>query len=281
MTFSYIGPQIESLLGWAQDSWISATDWADRIHAEDRDFTVSFCVEQSKNGVDHELDYRALTKNNGHIWIRDVVHVVRNEKGEVESLVGFMFDITERKKTEEKLVRLQKELEALSYNDPLTGIANRRKFNVEYDKEWQAAISNQKPLSLIIIDIDCFKQYNDHYGHLIGDESLINVAQTLKLGVVKPRDLVSRFGGEEFILLLPETDFDAANHIASRCKRLIEDLKIAHAGSCVSDTLTISLGVGTVVPNYSSLPQEFIRSVDDLLYLAKKNGRNCVESELF
>ena len=111
MKFVYIGPQIESLLGWTRDSWVSAEDWAMRMHPEDREYVVNFCVSQSKAGVDHEADYRALTKDNGYVWIRDVVHVIRNEDGEVDSLIGFMFDISERKNTEEKLIGLQKELE--------------------------------------------------------------------------------------------------------------------------------------------------------------------------
>ena len=100
MKFAYVGPQIEALLGWSPDSWISVEDWAARMHPEDREHVVNFCVAQSQAGVDHEADYRALTKDNGYVWIRDVVHVVRNDKGEVEALIGFMFDITERKKTE-------------------------------------------------------------------------------------------------------------------------------------------------------------------------------------
>lgn len=124
MKFAYIGPQIEPLLGWRQDSWLTVDDWDTRMDPEDRDYVVNFCVAQSKAGVDHEADYRALTKDNGYVWIRDVVHVVRKPDGEVEALIGFMFDITERKKTEEKLLALQKELEALSFKDGLTNIAN-------------------------------------------------------------------------------------------------------------------------------------------------------------
>jgi len=108
MSFAYIGPQIEPLLGWSQASWVSANDWAERIHPEDREQVVNFCLSQSQSGIDHEADYRALTRDNGYVWIRDVVHVVRNAQGEVESLVGFMFDISERKRTEEKLHRCRK-----------------------------------------------------------------------------------------------------------------------------------------------------------------------------
>ncbi len=166
MKFAYIGPQIEPLLGWERDSWISADDWATRIHADDREHVVNFCISQSKAGVDHEADYRALTRDNGYVWIRDVVHVVRDDKGEVEALVGFMFDISERKKTEARLLSLQKELEALSFKDGLTGAANRRMFDARLDQEWKNAARSGQPLSVILLDIDYFKQYNDFYGQL-------------------------------------------------------------------------------------------------------------------
>jgi PAS domain S-box-containing protein len=92
MQFTYIGPQIEALLGWEPSSWKSVEDWAARMHEDERQWVVDYCVSQSKSGIDHEADYRALTKDGNYVWIRDVVHVVRKENGEVESLIGFMFD---------------------------------------------------------------------------------------------------------------------------------------------------------------------------------------------
>jgi len=278
MKFAYIGPQIEPLLGWSQDSWASAEDWAMRIHPEDREYVVNFCISQSKAGVDHEADYRALTKENGYVWIRDVVHVIRNEKDEVDSLIGFMFDISERKKTEEKLISLQKELEALSFKDGLTGIANRRMFDSSLDTEWASAHRSNQPLSLIVLDIDFFKQYNDLYGHIQGDKCLANVAQTLNLAAVRPRDIAARFGGEEFVLLLPETDESAALKVAERCQRLIEKLKIPHEKSAVSQFVTASIGVGTINLPAEMEPKNFIEAVDKLLYAAKQKGRNRIES---
>ena len=277
MRFAYVGPQIEQLLGWTQSSWVSVEDWAMRIHPDDREYVVNFCVSQSKAGVDHEADYRALTKDNGYVWIRDVVHVVRNANGDVESLVGFMFDISERKKTEEKLLSLQRELEALSFKDGLTGIANRRRFDTALDGEWESALRNQLPLSLIMLDVDLFKQFNDLYGHIQGDNCLINVAQTLQLAMTGPRALVARYGGEEFVMMLPETNADEALKIADRCRRLVEQQAIVHAQSPHGQVLTASLGVGSIIPHSHIELTDFIRGVDQRLYAAKQNGRNRIE----
>ncbi|OYW35355.1 MAG: sensor domain-containing diguanylate cyclase [Hydrogenophilales bacterium 12-61-10] len=276
MRFAYIGPQIESLLGWSPASWVSAEDWASRMHPEDRAWVVDFCVAQSKAGVDHEADYRALTKDGSYIWIRDVVHVVRNSAGEVDALVGFMFDINERKKTEQKLLDLQKELEALSFKDGLTGVANRRMFDSILEMEWAQARRNNQPLSLLMLDIDYFKQYNDHYGHMQGDNCLRQMGQILTSAATRSRDFVARFGGEEFVLVLPETDEASAAKIAERCRNLLFKEQIPHANSPTSQILSVSIGVGTIVPAHGDDPIAFIDKVDKRLYLAKQNGRNCI-----
>ncbi|CAB3876411.1 sensor domain-containing diguanylate cyclase [Achromobacter sp. ACM02] len=275
--FAYIGPQIEALLGWKADSWVSVEDWAMRMHPEDRDYVVNFCVTQSQAGVDHEADYRALTKENGYVWIRDVVHVVRNDSGEVEALIGFMFDITERKKTEEKLLALQKELEALSFKDGLTNIANRRRFDSGFELEWERARSERKPLSILLFDVDFFKQYNDLYGHTQGDQCLVDIAQTLSLALDGPRDLVARYGGEEFVVLLPEADAGVARKVAERCQRLLKKKAIVHALSPHDRRVTVSIGAGTAVPDGQSDRAGFIKAVDQQLYAAKKNGRDRIE----
>jgi diguanylate cyclase (GGDEF)-like protein/PAS domain S-box-containing protein len=273
MTFSYIGPQIEALLGWSASSWKSVDDWITRMHPDDRDRVVNFCVSQSKAGVDHEADYRAMTKSGDYIWIRDVVHVIR--KGdEVDSLVGFMFDISERKRNEEELLELHKQLEQLSFQDGLTGLANRRMFDSSLEKEWTAAQRHIKPISLIMLDIDFFKQYNDVYGHIQGDQCLKTIASLLVNTKIRPRDVIARFGGEEFAIILPETDQNAAKILAERFRKLILDQKIPHQGSEISEFITVSIGVGTIMPTRQDKVSDFIAEVDKSLYKAKFNGRN-------
>jgi diguanylate cyclase (GGDEF)-like protein/PAS domain S-box-containing protein len=273
MEFAYIGPQIEAVLGWTPSSWKTVQDWAERMHPEDRDAVLEFCVAQSKAGVDHEADYRALTKSGGYVWIRDVVHVVRDAQGRVEALVGFMFDISERKKTEEKLARLQKELEELSFKDALTGAGNRRMFDIVMNREWASALQNDSTLSLIMLDIDFFKSYNDYYGHLQGDECLKRIAQALETAK-RPSDFLGRFGGEEFVLVLPQTNAIVASEVAERCREQIASQRILHERSPHKQQVTASFGVGTIIPSEHTDTVTFINLVDTQLYNAKDNGRN-------
>ncbi len=273
-TFAYIGPQIESLLGWAPTSWVTVQDWADRMHPDDRDRVVNFCISQSQSGVDHEADYRALTTRGDYVWIRDVVHVVRDLQGNVVALVGFMFDITERKQSEEKLLSLQQELEDLSFRDGLTGVNNRRKFDAVFDSEWQNARRDVQPLSLLLFDVDFFKRFNDAYGHVEGDECLKRVAQALSSAMHRPRDFLARYGGEEFVLLLPASDAHAARTVAEHCRQAVFKAQIAHGASPISQLLTVSIGAGTIIPGEQDDPVRFLEDVDRRLYRAKHGGRN-------
>lgn len=278
LEFSYIGPQIEALLGWSQTSWQSVNDWAERMHPDDQKWVVDFCVSQSRAGTDHEADYRALTRDGDYVWIRDVVHVIRDDKGEVESLVGFMFDISERKQTEQKLLELQKELEALSFQDGLTAVPNRRMLDSVLEQEWLKARQNQQALSVLLIDIDFFKQYNDLYGHITGDDCLRRVAEILSGAATRSRDFFARYGGEEFVMVLPETTAEAALKVAQRCQRRILAAQIPHQQSSVSQLLTISIGSSTIVPTQQDQIRDFIEQVDQALYQAKQAGRNRVKA---
>jgi diguanylate cyclase (GGDEF)-like protein/PAS domain S-box-containing protein len=274
--FEYIGPQIEELLGWTQESWATAQDWIDRIHPDERADTANLCISQSEYGVDHEADYRALTADGGYVWVRDVVHVIR-EEGVTTALVGFIFDISERKKLEDVLKRLNAQLESLSFHDALTGVANRRMYDKTMAAEWGRAQRHEMPVSLILIDVDHFKQYNDRYGHVMGDECLVKVAQALGGVSGRSSDLLARYGGEEFVLVLPDTDREAALKIAERCRAAVEALGVPHDKSDAGEVVTASVGLSTVVPSVNSEPASIFEAADKMLYLAKQKGRNRVE----
>jgi diguanylate cyclase (GGDEF)-like protein len=161
----------------------------------------------------------------------------------------------------------------LSFEDGLTRTANRRRFDERLEAEWEAARRTARPLSMILLDIDYFKRFNDRYGHVHGDECLVTVGAALK-AIGRPQDVVARFGGEEFVLLLPDTDETTALDLARRCRHAIEALAIPHAASDCSPFVTASVGVGTVVPAEGERARDFCESVDRLLYGAKQNGRN-------
>lgn len=277
MRFDYIGPQIEELLGWPRDSWLAANDWIERIHPDDREYTVNFCVSQSQCGVDHEADYRALKADGSYVWIRDVVHVIRDKDGVTTDLVGFMFDISARKKMEEELLALNRKLAAWSHQDGLTCVANRRMFDQTLGTEWARARRSKAPLSLIVLDIDHFKEYNDRYGHVRGDECLVRVAGELGAMPLRSSDLFARYGGEEFVLLLPQTPADAALPIAEKCRELVAALNIPHEAS-PAGRVTVSVGVATLVASDDCPQTTLIERADQMLYQAKAAGRNRVHA---
>jgi diguanylate cyclase (GGDEF)-like protein len=137
---------------------------------------------------------------------------------------------------------------------------------------------SKQPLSLIMLDVDHFKDYNDHYGHLTGDGCLQHVATAITESVKRAQDMVCRFGGEEFVVLLPETDQQGAEVLAEKIRKTVEDLAIAHTKSSAAECVTISLGIASLNPADNSSPRDLIQIADDALYKAKNNGRNCVAS---
>lgn len=178
---------------------------------------------------------------------------------------------------EDELVILNKKLEQLSFQDGLTNIANRRLFDQTLDGEWNHARRNQQPISLIFLDIDDFKKYNDHYGHQAGDECLKKVANALSKIPTRTTDLVARYGGEEFVLLLPNASAESAIEMAEKCREMILNLNIKHQTSSVRNIVTVSSGVCTIVPTVETSPSALFSIADKMLYQAKKNGRNRVE----
>ncbi|MBD2676533.1 MULTISPECIES: diguanylate cyclase domain-containing protein [Nostoc] len=174
----------------------------------------------------------------------------------------------------EKAEDANQKLEQLVNLDGLTKVANRRCFDERLQAEWKRLAREQKPLSLILFDVDKFKSYNDCYGHLGGDDCLITIAQTVQQTVHRPADLVARYGGEEFSVLLPNTDLAGAITVAQNIQQVIQDRAIPHAKSDIKDIVTVSLGISSVIPTDEINPDTLIASADKALYKAKQQGRD-------
>lgn len=178
-----------------------------------------------------------------------------------------------RVKTQLELRLKEKQLKALANTDILTGINNRRRFEYLFQKEWNRCWRSQSPLSLLIMDIDNFKAYNDTLGHPAGDQTLTAVAQTINETAKRPGDFAARYGGEEFVVVLPESDKSAAINVAQQICENIRNLNIEHPSS-VSDVVTLSIGGSTTIPDNDYTHNLMISQADERLYQAKKEGRN-------
>ncbi len=178
----------------------------------------------------------------------------------------------------EQLQRANEELKRLAQLDGLTGIANRRCFDQAFESEWARASRAKEPLSLILIDIDFFKSYNDQFGHLKGDECLKWVAHHISRSIQRPADLLARYGGEEFVVLLPGTELPGAIQLANQIRHSIEALELQASDTRVSPWVTLSAGVATCLPTAEKKPEQLIHEADQALYQAKRQGRNRVYS---
>lgn len=179
-------------------------------------------------------------------------------------------------KEKEELLSLNKELDRQASTDGLTGVANRRYLNEFVEREWARSIRENTMISVIMVDLDFFKAYNDNYGHLAGDECLKQVARQMKSNIKRPADLVARYGGEEFAIILPNTDVEGAEVIAEACRKSVEDLAIVHGASAVSSFVTVSLGVACSREVQGRAATDLFAGADSALYKAKQLGRNRV-----
>ena len=176
------------------------------------------------------------------------------------------------------LEKTNEQLTQLSRKDGLTGLLNRRSFDEIVEREWHRALRQQKPLSLLLVDIDCFKAYNDTYGHTMGDDALKAVADCLVASARRSVDRVARYGGEEFIIVLPDTDAYGAEVMAKRVCDGVYGLKIQHDQAATENTLTVSVGASTTLPSKELNLLDAIELADVKLYEAKSGGRNCWRS---
>jgi diguanylate cyclase (GGDEF)-like protein len=182
--------------------------------------------------------------------------------------------ITQMRVRNQLLIKQQADLlRSIALNDGLTGIANRRKFDANLETQWQHCQRNAQPLSLLMLDVDFFKRYNDHYGHQQGDICLQEIARTLEESLQRPLDLAARYGGEEFALILPHTDMKGASYIADKILLNVQNLGLEHQTSDAADWVTLSIGAATITPTAAANPTQLLSAADQQLYLAKSAGR--------
>jgi diguanylate cyclase (GGDEF)-like protein len=212
------------------------------------------------------------------------IQAVQDTRDRVTGITLALTDVTEQQRMRQALAATNRKLEAanaqlsdLAENDYLTGLPNRRRFDEVLLSEVARAHRDNQPVSLLMLDVDHFKTYNDHYGHQAGDECMRRLAQIFRAGVLRPGDLICRYGGEEFAAILPDTEPEAALQVAERLRLSVFEAKLAHAGSA-SGRVTVSIGVGTLLKLYSvgTGSAALIKAADESLYAAKKSGRNQV-----
>lgn len=195
----------------------------------------------------------------------------------IRSVLKLKNEMDKRKNIAQKLEEANRKLKLLSSLDDLTGIANRRIFDEMLGKEWRRSLRDGKFLSLILLDIDYFKLYNDNYGHQAGDDCLKQVAKVLRDMVRRPGDLAARYGGEEFVIILSDTDSENAVKYADKIRAAVESLTLSHEYSNVSNYVTCSIGVATMIPGSNLLDKDLIEAADKALYQAKHEGRNRIK----
>ncbi|QHE51174.1 diguanylate cyclase [Pontibacillus sp. HMF3514] len=268
---SFIGvDQIEDLLGESIFEF---------IHPEDREL-VAYRITRAMetNEVSKRLNDVRFLHRAGNIVQANVGTKLIEYNGQ-KAIMGIIHDVTEQKEIEQQLKDANQMLRELSQLDGLTGIPNRRYYDETLATEWDDALANRRALSLVMLDIDHFKFYNDTYGHLQGDTCLKQVARSIKASVNRPRDFVARYGGEEFSVILPETNLDGARAVAEKIRSDIEQLSIPHKSSKVKPVVTVSVGVASVIPQEHINKEDLIQAADSGLYVAKENGRNQVKAD--
>ena len=245
----------------------------------ENNFTAGVFPEERIKMLEMISSQMAISIRNANLYqsLKESEEKLKKHKEELEMTVALRTkDLAEKN---QKLKEANAKLKEMSFLDGLTQIPNRRRFNEVIQKEWESSKQNNTVLSLIILDIDNFKSYNDTHGHLAGDECIKQIANVLEESVDLSQDFVARYGGEEFVVILPETDAEGAKEVAESIRKRVKSLEVAHGTSRISDYVTVSLGVATNKPDKSYISiDKFIDIADKALYQAKNEGRNQVQT---
>jgi diguanylate cyclase (GGDEF)-like protein/PAS domain S-box-containing protein len=277
------------ILGYSKEELLKLT-LADLAHPADQD-TDSELLQELLRGdrSNYSIEKRFYTKDKQMVWINLTVSLVRKTNGSPDYFIAVIEDITARVRIkaqrdeiigvlEERVRERTAELEKLSMTDALTEVANRRRLDEQIEIEWDRAVRANAPLSILIIDIDHFKELNDTLGHGPADRALVAFAGELKQIARRPADLIARYGGDEFVLVLPETDSEGAMCIAKQIQMAVHWLDFPNPGSPISSRLTVSQGIATAWPAKKGDGNSLMLEADQELYKAKEAGRNRISA---
>ncbi len=256
----------------------------DFIDSEDHEMARVNMEKMMQEGHSGPNEYRAIRKDRSCFDIEVNSALIRDCQGNPFRMVLIARDITHRKKADQKIQELVLQLEVErdlaqrnSLTDNLTGLLNRRFFDTTLQAEFSRHKRTGSQLSLIMIDVDYFKKYNDYYGHLEGDDCLRQIARALKMASERGADLVTRYGGEEFAVILPDTNRQGALVLSERIAGSVLELKLPHADSDISEWVTLSMGVASTADQVLDNGSQLVELADQAMYRAKKNGRNRCE----
>jgi diguanylate cyclase (GGDEF)-like protein/PAS domain S-box-containing protein len=272
---NYISPAVFSMTGWKPEEAMQH-GFSEVVHAEDLP-RIEAMVRKLRQGAENAMvEYRTKKKNEDYIWVEASLRALRDPGTGIRSgILIIVRDVSERKYAEELLLQAHEAVERLAVVDALTGLANRRRFDEALIAEWRRAIRDQAPISLLMIDADHFKLYNDCYGHVRGDDCLKMIAESAMEIVARPGDLVARYGGEELAILLPDTVNEGAKQVAADLCEAICSRKLPHDQNAPG-IVTVSVGCATLLPQVGQQASTLIEIADRALYSAKRNGRNQV-----
>jgi diguanylate cyclase (GGDEF)-like protein/PAS domain S-box-containing protein len=250
--------------------------WRAQLHADDVAQTDQAVAAHLRGETpSYRLEHRLRHRDGHWIWVQThAVVMQRSASGQAQRVVGTHLDITERKRSQLELERMNAQLAALSLTDGLTGVANRRHFDQNLPLEWSRALRTHQSLTLLMLDVDHFKLYNDSLGHPEGDACLRAVAQVLASCVRHPVEKIARYGGEEFALLLVDADESAGVRVAQRCLQSMRLARLPHPCSPVGPWVSISIGVASMRPDATRSPDQLVLAADAALYRAKQQGRD-------
>lgn len=229
-------------------------------------------IEAQLYVLNQQLQHEVGERKQSETALQSLLRILSKEKDDLEVIMRTIIEHGDAVETH----WFNKALEAnlLATVDGLTQIANRRKFDEYCNRQWHQMLSDRTPLALVMCDVDFFKDYNDAFGHLAGDDCLRQVALSIDRVLNRPMDMVARFGGEEFVVVLPQTSAAGAMKVAELIQTEIANARIIHPRSLVSDYVTVSIGIVSVVPTESRSPKDLIDEADQALYIAKQQGRN-------